>query len=337
MKTNQKSNLLCWVLLGVNLCVALSTFAQNRQQTIQLQAGWNAVFLEVEPLDTNPEAVFSNTPIDTVARYFPRSSPVQYISDPAGAPWNEPGWGVWYAPARPEAVVGNLHAIHGNKPYLVHSTSVYAWNVTGTIAFERRSWQADSFNLVGFGVNEQSPPTFERLLSAAEGRIGDRIYRLEASGKWQPVTMPASTAIQSGEAYWVYCKGKTDYQGPLQVKVPGSAGLDFGGSASQLDIEFFNPSTTPASVAVELVSGSGDLPLVKVAYDPATFQTAYSAFPSRMSVTVAAGQVERLRLAIRRESMSAGTQTRLLKLNTSDGLCYWIPVSARRSDLATQP
>lgn len=337
MKTNQKSNSLGSLLLVASLCVALSTFAQNRQQTIQLQAGWNAVYLEVEPLDTNPDAVFGNTPIDTVARYFPRSSPVQYISDPAGAPWNEPGWGVWYAPARPEAVVGNLHAIRGNKAYLVHSASVYAWNVTGTIAFERRSWQADSFNLVGFGVNEQSPPTFERVLSAAEGRIGDRIYRLDAGGKWQPVTAMAATVVRSGEAYWVYCKGKTDYQGPLQVKVSGTAGLDFGSSATQLDIEFFNYSSASTSVGVEVVSGAGDLPLVNVSYDAAALQTVYSAFPSRMSLTVAANQTEKLRLAIRRESMSAGTQTKLLKLTTSDGLCYWIPVSARRSDLVTQP
>jgi hypothetical protein len=317
--------------------MAAPAFAQNRQQIIQLHTGWNAVFLEVEPLDTNPQAVFTNTPVDIVARYFPRTSSVQYISNPADAPWNEPGWGVWYAPSRPESVVSSLHAIHGHKPYLVHTPSAYAWHVTGSVAFERLSWQADSFNLKGFGVDEQSPPTFERFFAGAGGRIGQRIYRLDAGGKWQPVTLPATTAIRSGEAYWVHCRGKTDYQGPLDVRVPGLGGLDFGSVGSRLDTEFFNSSAESVGVTVEVVPGSGDLPLAQVIRDLSLLQTSYPDLQSFTQLTVAAGQVETLRLEVRREAMTAAAQSRLLKLTTSQGLRYWIPVRAQRSGLAGQP
>ncbi len=324
-------------MIAAALACAFTGYSQTREQSLELHAGWNSVFLEVEPADVNPQAVFANTPIDTVARYFPRTSPVQYITDPAEAPWNEPGWGVWYASSRPESVVSSLHAIHGNKPYLVHTPSACTWKVSGGVAFQRLSWQADSFNLMGFGVDEQSPPTFERLFAGAGGRIGQRVYRLDDAGKWQPVTLPATTAIRSGEAYWVYCRGKTDYQGPIEVRVPGLSELNFGNSGSRLDIEFFNPATEPASVRVEVVPGSGDLPLAQVVRSLSTLQTSYPELSPTTELTVPSGQLEMLRLEVRREAMSAAAQTRLLRVTTSCGQRYWVPVRAQRSDLAGQP
>jgi len=326
-----------WGIVAAALMCTVSGYAQTREQSLDLHAGWNAVFLEVEPADASPEAVFTNTPIDVVAHYFPRTSPVQYITDPAETSWNEPGWGVWYAPSRPESVVSSLHAIHGNKAYLVHTPAACAWNVAGSVTFRRLSWQADSFNLVGFGVDEESPPTFERVFASAGGRVGQRIYRLDAGGKWQPVTLPASTRVRSGEAYWVYCQGKTDYQGPLDVRVPGLGGLDFGNVGSRLDVEFFNTSGEAASITVEVVPGSGDLPLAQVVRDLPALQTSYPELQTTTQLVVAAGQVDRLALEVRREAMSAAVQNRLLKITTSQGLRYWVPVRARRAELSAQP
>ncbi len=336
MSTTKRWTRAAWALLAGILSTASSADAQTRQQTLDLRAGWNAVFLEVEPADPAPQAVFTNTPIDTVARYFSRTSPVQYISDPAEAPWNEPGWGVWYAPSRPESVVSSLHAIHGNKPYLVHTPAAFTWNIVGAVSFQRLSWQADSFNLVGFGVNEQSPPSFQRVFAAAGGRIGERIYRLDAAGKWQPVTVPASAAVRSGEAYWVYCRGKTDYQGPIDLRVPGFNGLDFGTSGSRLALEFFNTSAEAANVTVEVVPGTGDLPLAQVVRDLSALQTSYPDLQSVTDVPVPAGQVASLPLEVRREALSGTVQSRLFKITTSDGLRYWVPVRAQRAEPVPQ-
>lgn len=337
MITHVRCTVATWGLLVAMLSWALPGYSKTIRQSFDLHAGWNAVFLEVEPADATPEAVFTNTPVDTVARYFPRTSPVQYISDPAEAPWNEPGWGVWYAPSRPESVVSSLHAIHGNKPYLVHTLSACRLNVTGAVSFQRLSWQADSFNLMGFGIDPQAPPTFERFFAGAGGSIGQRIYRLDSTGKWLPVTTPASTAIAAGEAFWIYCRGKTDYQGPVEVNTPGLGELDFGNSGSRLDLEFFNPSAEPVGVVVEVVQGSGALPLARAVRDLSTLQTSYPELQPATQFSVAAGQLELLRLQARREAMSAGVQTRLLKITTSRGQRYWVPVRAQRSDLALQP
>lgn len=327
-----------WALLAAVLTTAAPVQAQTRQQTLNLRAGWNAVFLEVEPLDASPLAVFTNTPVEIAARYFPRTSSVQFISNPGDAPWNEPGWGVWYAPARPESVVSSLHAIHGQTAYLVRASADYTWRVTGKAAFSRMRWQADSFNLTGFSLDEQSPPTFERFFAGAEGRIGQRVYRLDASGKWQPVTLPAATTMTSGEACWVYCRGKTDYQGPLDLRTPGLDGLDFGSSGSQMTLGFLNTSPEAATLAVEVVEGGGDLPLAQVVQDLSSLQRSYPDLqPLTPLPALLPGQRSELSLQARREAMTAAVQTRLLKITSSQGVRFWIPVRAERSDRAGQP
>jgi len=338
MKTNHRWTKAGWGLLAAVLISAVPGHAQTRQQILNLHAGWNAVFLEAEPLDPNPLAVFTNTPVDIVARYFPRTSPVQFISNPSDAPWNEPGWGVWYAPARPESVVSSLYAIHGHMAYLVRASANYTWRLTGSATFARHRWQADSFNLVGFGVDEQSPPTFERFFAGADGRIGQRVYRLDTNGKWQPVTVPAATTLNSGEACWVYCQGKTDYQGPLDLKVSGLEGLDFGSCGSQLSLEFLNTSPEAATITMEVVAGGGDLPLARAVQDLSTLQRSYPDLPTLTQLpALPAGQVSELSLQVRREAMSASAQTRLLKITSSQGVRFWIPVRAERSDLIGQP
>ncbi len=309
-----------------------------RTQWLSLEAGWNAVFLEVEPTDGAPDAVFAGTPVDVAARYFALRSPVQFIRDPADAPWNQPGWGVWYAPGRPDAFLTSLHAIQGRKAYLLHATSSCRLQVTGQVRFDRLRWQADSFNLVGFALDEQAPPTFARFFAGSGGRIGQRIYRLAPGGKWQPVTSPASTLMRSGEAYWIDCRGKTDYQGPLDIVVPGGGELDFGAGTGVLQIRLHNDSDELTTLSLEAVDDSGDLPLVQVRRDPATFETSYADLRSRTALPdLEAGQAASLRLQVRREAMTADEQCRLVRLTSSQGLRFDIPVRARRAAVAAQP
>jgi hypothetical protein len=324
------------VVFAALLMSATPITAQTRQQTLNLRAGWNAVFLEVEPANPNPSAVFTNMPIDIVARYFPRTSPVQYIVDPSSAPWNESGWGVWYGPTRPESIISSLHSIHGQKAYLVHTTSACTWNIGGTAVFERLSWQADSFNLLGFCIDENMPPTFGRFFAGAGSRIGERIYQLDAEGKWQPV-LAAATTIRPGEACWVYCRGKTDYQGPMDVKIAGLGGLDFGGTGSGLDVELINCLSEPATVTLEVVPGGGDLPLSQVLRDVSQMQFSYPELPAVTQLIIGPSQMESFRLQVRRERMIAATQTKLIKITTSHGVRYWMPIRAQRPTLAGQP
>src|SRR5215204_1152868 len=141
-----------WCRAGVillQLATALILRADTtRTQTIQLQQGWNAVFLEVSPTNSAADVVFGETPIDIAASYQGKSSPAQFMSRPAADLFKDAGWGVWYAPKRPDAFLKTLHAVYGQQPYLVHCKADYTWHLTGTVHPPEILWQANAYNLV---------------------------------------------------------------------------------------------------------------------------------------------------------------------------------------------
>ena len=124
----------------------------SRTQTIQLTRGWNAVFLEVYPLEADPSALFSNTPIDIAASYYAHASSAQFMSNPGADLFKKQGWGVWYARNRPDAFLKSLHGVFGQQGYLIHAKSDYTWNLTGTAVPSDIHWEPDAYNFVGFSL-----------------------------------------------------------------------------------------------------------------------------------------------------------------------------------------
>ena len=309
----------------------------RRSQTIQLHKGWNAVFLEVEPLNTDPGAVFTNMPVDIVASYFPNVTPVQFIRDPNEAPWKEPGWGVWYAPDSKEAIVTDLFAVQGNRAFLIKARQACTWQLQGKIQFKRVRWQPDSFNMVGFPVDPQSPPNMGTFFAGSSAHQGQRIYRL-VGDQWTLVTNPGGTALESGVAYWVFCKGGSAYQGPVALKLPFGGDLEFGNINQNLDLQFSNTSPDPVHVTVETVSGTGELPLSYVIRNLATLETTYPRLPSALGLSATnGGATTTFTLQIRREAMTDAEQSTLLKITSDTGSQYWVPAHARRSNLSSNP
>ena len=95
-------------VLATGLVLTPAQASTLRTQQIQLQKGWNAVFLEVFPVASAPEAVFSNAPVSIAAAYFPLPNSVEFVRDPSRINWKKEGWGVWYAPRREDAFLSNL-------------------------------------------------------------------------------------------------------------------------------------------------------------------------------------------------------------------------------------
>ena len=106
----------------------------KRTQTVSLTAGWNAVFLEVEPLDAAPGAVFKGLPVDIAAAYFPHEATTQFVTNPGVHLFKGLGWGVWYAEDRPDAFLKTLNAIYGQQAYLIHTKQAFQWKVDGLAA-----------------------------------------------------------------------------------------------------------------------------------------------------------------------------------------------------------
>ncbi len=319
------------VALGIGL-IALGFLGRveagtSRTQNIALVAGWNAVWLEVDPSDAAVHAVFDPQTVDVVARYFTPGTPTRFIEDPGEQAFNAPGWGVWYAPSRAEAFLTSLHAIQGNCAYLVHATNDAAIAVTGEVSYRPLRWDTDSYNLTGLPVFGAVGPSFGRFFSGAAGKVGAQVYRL-SGGSWQKVGDLASATIRPGEAYWIYCSGKTNYQGPLEVRFPGVDGVTLGTSSLRTAVQLTNRASAAFSVTATLESAE-DLPLFRSVLDLATLTPHSEPLGGATSLgNLSPGGVSQLNLELRPLLMTGKTGSALLLLSTSDGIVLRLPVRA---------
>lgn len=85
---------LALALLGVPTTVD----AQTTTQDVPLQPGWNAVWLELQPADPSPAAVFAGLPVSSVWLRTERLDAAQFIQDQDEVAYNEPGWLLWLPP-----------------------------------------------------------------------------------------------------------------------------------------------------------------------------------------------------------------------------------------------
>jgi hypothetical protein len=309
-------------------CISPTWASQpQREQHFHLKVGWNAIFLEVSPIADSVGEVFGADMVDAVARYFVPNSPIRFIEDPQEEPWNTAGWSVWYAPQRAETFLNTLHAVHGGAAYLVHATKAGVLTITGTVVPMVREWKVDSFNLTGFPVDAPGM-TFAQYFAGAEGKIGTRVYRM-VNGSWQKVTNLASTQIQPGAAYWIYCEGRTTYNGPLEVRMTGAARVYFDDQSSIVTIELRNRINTAFSLEASMESNDG-LPLYQQVIDLTNLTSQSVPLTGRRSLgTLAPGQTTVFRLRLRRDTQTINGTAAVLKFTTSNGVVQRVPIHLR--------
>jgi hypothetical protein len=301
----------------------------TRTQTFQLNEGWNAIFLEVEAADPDPDKLFDGTPIDTVAQYLRPVRTTQFAADPNEVLANSEGWGIWYAPDREESFLSSLHAVHSHSALLVRCQTAFTWNVTGQVYFKRIYWKSDSFNFNGFPVSESAAPTFAEFFSAAPAHAGKPVFRL-VGGQWQRVTKPDQTLMERGEAYWVYSEGGSDYQGPLEIKPFVGDQLRFFEGQSTTSFTIGNRTDNPMEVTLTQ-RATGGLPLDFIfrgllESGPEMFA---ALLPTTYTMPVLdAGKRGAVSLRIRQfEDVAAGASN-LLRVSADAGVEYWLAVYA---------
>jgi len=321
-------------------CLATSLWAGSlaastglvRTQTLQLREGWNSIYLEVTPEENTPDQVFAGLPVEKVATFYPRESPVEYISDPGTAGWNKENWAIWYAPHRADAFLSSLHAVHAHQAYLILASEEVTWTVEGLVERQQIRWKSDSFNHVGFVVDAVAPPTFAQCFAGSKAHQNPRIYRL-VNGHWALVESPANTLMQSGEACWVFCQGSSDFQGPLDIRLQHQRGLIFGGD-DRAPFAIRNRSPMPVTIAVHT---QADLPSLPLSYrirvlGEKQIRNAAVPLPATLGLgNVEPDEVKGFYFEVRPEEMTAPVQRTLLRISTDLGIHYWIPVVAHRS------
>ena len=348
--------------------------AQSATQNVALAAGWNAVWLEAEPVYASgsnagqpmaPQDVFTNAAILIVATPKPLAGLSEFFASDPGTTdptttFNQDQWQQW---KRTDATgTGNLSMIFGNRPYLVQvaaGTSTFALPVTGRVRYFRPSWTADRYNLLGFGLDGSH--TFDQFFAPSGTKHPvARIFTLNPDGNWVKVTGGAPMA--SDRAYWIFSVGQSNYMGPVALDFVNSVAgkLDFGGPTDavavgtgvdtlQLDLKELtvtNLGTDAAVPGLDLISSSAaglNLHVVR----PATSGLGYvrgnqvdsSPGPggsAALGASVASKQTGTITLGAQRTWTDDVPRVNLYRLQAgAAGASFWFPVTAVRS--AVQP
>jgi len=229
-------------------------FGQWVTQTITLNAGWNSVFLEVQPANDDCDALFAGIPVESVWGWNRHYTSVQFIQDASKLVPGEPDW-LTYLPANdPARATRNLFALQGARPYLIKLKSgspVTTWTVIGQPISRKIDWLPDSFNFVGFALASGNSPTFQDFFSGSSSHTGQPVYQLNASGQWSVVSAPATTTLQAGGAFWIYCKGASTFSGPMQLTLERRDGLLYGHTLTEQTVRIKNNSSSPRSFTVQ--------------------------------------------------------------------------------------
>lgn len=312
-------------------CLGASTVrAGTVTQTIELQPGWNAIYVEVEPEVNAIEQVFAGIPVASVWRWIPDDRPVSFIQDPDEDLLTIDGWYGYFPPQRPESVLTNLYTIDANQPYLVRlqGSSPRTLEITGRPALRPIQWRTDGFQLTGFPVDPDNGPTFGSWFAGSEAHQGQAVYRLDDNGQWTEITRPQIERVRSGRAYWVYTKGRSTYQGPMAVELDFGERLDFGAAVARESLVVRNRSGVSNQIRIRRLASDDPVPLALATRDEESGEIQWPVIPDQTTFSLPVDESRILRFGIRRSELFSNNASQVIEITNGLGSRRLIDVSA---------
>ncbi len=297
--------------------------AQWVTQSIELQAGWNAVFLEVLPYPAQCELAFDGVPIESVWWLDQHFSSVQFIQDPDQLDSANPEWRCYFPPDRPESFASNLYILQANQAYMIKAATATVWDVKGTPVWGRMEWNPGNYNFTGFHADPENPPVFSDWFASSEAHIPLDVWSFGADQKWHSVSNPRDTTIQAGKAYWVYAKTASSWQGPVQLTLPAGTKLDYPSYSSEQNLDVFLAGSKDRAVSFSLMASeeppepisdepgedpvalAGDAPVVYYSFGIDDASHEYRDLPVEVAFATSESIPKQLRLAVERKRLPA--------------------------------
>ncbi len=169
-----------WCVLAAAVLMAQSTNvrAQTAEQTFELRAGWNAVYVEVDPKPSDLDVLLDGLAVTSVwmreeGHLAGGVVPCTDEADASCVVSTNTGWRVWFPPDEPQRAVQSLRALRGGRVYLIEAAQAGTWTIRGRPNSSVTRWP-QGFDLAGFHVVDQaeSAPTFVQYLSGSPAHRG---------------------------------------------------------------------------------------------------------------------------------------------------------------------
>ncbi len=329
-----------FILLTLMLMVSSHGFAATAttQQQIELQPGWNAVYVEIEPINNDIDVIFSGIPVASVWRWIPEDVGKDFIQDPAEGLLSIDGWYGYFPEPRPEAFLSNLYTISANTAYLIKldGTTSRTVNLVGKPILRKTAWRSNSFTLTGLPVTPGSEPTFGEYFSQSAAHENQPIYQLNAQGEWQLVDNPQTTAIESGKSYWIYTKGTSQYPGLLNITLQQGDSLAYRTLFTELDFVITNLSDVPNFINIERLGGV-QMPMKFLNVDPETGEEAWPDLPNNRVVELQPGEDVFIKFAVDRLNFTEENMEQVFSVSNEQGARYLLHASANTIQPLTLP
>ncbi len=302
------------------LLCASSAHAVDMTQTITLKPGWNSIHVALEPTDKDIADVFAGIPVRSVWRWIPGKNEAQFIRDPAEGLENVEGWFAWFPDSRPDAILTNLFTIDGNTSYLVRmpeNESPRQLVIHGVPRYIPTRWRPNDFSLTGLPVTATNAPTFDEFFSRSSAHLSQPIYRLDnLDGRWKLVA--GSSPINANEAYWIYTKGNSRYQGRMNLVLDQGESLDYSAAFSELRFVLRNLSGTAGSFQIQRL-GSERVPLALRVEDDETHEVGWPALHDVEVLDAPAGEDVFVTLAVKRAQFTSERMEQMLAITDENG------------------
>lgn len=290
-----------------SLLLSISAFAQWTTQTIDLQTGWNAVHLTVQPIPTSCDLVFEGLAVERVCHWSRVDGGAEFISDVSEELPRQQDWLAWRPASDPESSLNTFSHLLAGESYLVKMAAPGTLQLKGRAVIVHPEWIPNEYNLTGLPVGSGSSVSFADFFAhtpdiGVDFSDGGEIYEVLSDGSEFQVYRPSLANIDRDKAYWVKAGQVQDYDGPLTVSLGSGGGyIDFGSRIFPRRLHIRNETDSSRTVTLELLPGEappqsdginiypeaqGKVPLSMVRLNPETLLNEYVPMSGTLSTNI---------------------------------------------------
>ncbi len=326
---NKSLNIILFMALSLFFTSPVLSAVASIEQTFELRPGWNAIHVELEPTENRIETIFAGIPVKSVWRWIPNKLGQDFIQDPAEGLLSLDGWFGYFPEPRPEAFLTNLFTLSANTAYLVYLDDNQSRSITisGQPVFSVIKWRSNNFTLTGLPVNPGQEPSFADYFALSQQHSNQPIYKLNASGFWEQVSNLNTTAIKSGEAYWIYTDGISKYSGLIDIKLQQGESLEYRTMFTEMDFMLSNTSDVTNFVRIDRVGGLR-MPMKFLNVDPETGEEAWPDLPDSRVLELDSGEDVVIRLAVDRNNFTEERMEQIFSISNEQGARYLLLAGA---------